>query len=142
MSPINITNPVSAFGEIYSSVLIGPIEYVVPILVDPSVFKSTSFVDTRGWLKPGTPLKVDGTVVSAGSQVIYGVVIEAQKIATSNSDAALDAVAPFMLPVVVVGVVNRDLLEDNLGRVVSADEISAFGASKGLFLTASLGGGS
>jgi len=86
-------------------------------------------VDQYGFIKPGVLLKstgvlADGTV----SEYIYGGVVEATKIHTDNTTLAgvtqdVDvAVAMFCL-------LNRDVLEDSLGRALTANELAAVNAA-------------
>lgn len=60
---------------------------------------------------------------------VHGCVVEAVKVAASNSDT--DRTAAGTVPVVVAthGLVNRDLLEDILGRALTASEIAGFAGS-------------
>lgn len=86
---------------------------------------TTNEIDTYGFLKPGVPFAKDGTTVGA-SEPVWGVTIEAIKVAASNSSADI-AAASTAIPVAVgFGLVNRDIAEDNLGRAYTANEIAGF----------------
>ena len=86
-----------------------------------------------GYLKPGVAFKSDGTLVSGASQTIYGVVIEPLQIPgqTTNSGLSSNTSDP-IIALGVMGIINRDIAEDNLGRAYSANEISAFAAAGSL----------
>jgi sugar/nucleoside kinase (ribokinase family) len=73
------------------------------------------------------PLKKNGVLVDGAGQAIFGVVPEPIKVANSNSAGDLAAAsAAFQLAIGTIGQVNRAIIEDNLGRALSADELSAF----------------
>jgi hypothetical protein len=122
--PISITNPVAEANS-YGHPFVGPgAEYTDVVLVDISDLGSDE-VDEFGYIKPGLPLKKDGNLIGSGDPV-YGVTLEAIKIATGNTDAILDAATDCHVAVGTHGIVNRDIAEDNLGRAYTADEIAAF----------------
>jgi hypothetical protein len=81
-------------------------------------------VDADGYIKPGVPLAKDGSTIANGIAV-WGVTIEAIKVASGGTDAILDAATDCFVAV-GFGLVNRDIAEDNLGRAYSADEIAGF----------------
>lgn len=81
-------------------------------------------VDAEGYIKPGVPLAKDGSTIANGVAV-WGVTIEAIKVASGGTDAILDAATDCFVAV-GFGLVNRDVAEDNLGRAYSADEIAGF----------------
>ncbi len=86
-------------------------------------------VDAAGYLKPGVPFSKTGVLVTAG--FVYGVTIEPIKITTPNpTNATLAAITadPFVA-CGVMGLVNRDIVEDNLGRALTAAEIAGFDAA-------------
>lgn len=112
----------------YGPVFLGEILAMEQILVDVSEL-TTDEVDADGWLKPGVPFKQDGTLAD-GSGHIYAVNPEPQ-------DLMLDTVPPtngtlaadtktFPLGMGTMGTVNRDIIEDNLGRALTANELTAF----------------
>jgi hypothetical protein len=70
---------------------------------------------------------------AGASDVLYGVVVEATKLVASNSDD--DRVGEFSVVVTVHALVNRDILEDVLGRVLTAGEVDAFSDHGALQLT-------
>ena len=96
---------------------------------------TTAEVDVDGYLKPGVPFRQDGTLVTAVSQIVWGVTPETIQlnVVTPVTNATLAAeVTTTNFPLVAVGTmgqVNRDIIEYNLGRALTANEISAFGAA-------------
>jgi hypothetical protein len=121
--PITIEATASEANS-YGNPLVGPAEYRDVVKVDISDL-GTGEVDIDGYIKPGLPLAKDGNLV--GSTIpVYGVVMEATKIASTNTDAVLDAATDCFVAVCTHGIVNRDIAEDNLGRALTADEIAGF----------------
>jgi hypothetical protein len=88
-------------------------------------------VDATGYLPVGLPIRADGTPVSAGGQTLIG-----------GGLLGPEAVGPFaagtdpdvFANVIVDGPVNKDMIEDNLGRVLSANELAALALAVGLEL--------
>ncbi|MCY7375991.1 MAG: hypothetical protein LH472_08475 [Pyrinomonadaceae bacterium] len=121
--PISVSKTVG--GQAHAPVFVGEIlaSDVVNVVVTAL---STAEVDTKGFLKPGVPFSKAGALVGAAVPV-YGVTIESIKVAASNSAADIAAAAA-AVPVAVgtIGTVNRDIAEDNLGRVYTAAEIAGF----------------
>jgi hypothetical protein len=112
----------------YGHPFVGPVEYRDLVLADVSDL-TTNEVDALGYIKPGVPLDKSGNTVGAGVPV-YGVTIEAIKTAhatipPTNASLAADTGA-FPIAVGTHGIVNRDIIEDNLGRALTADEIAGF----------------
>lgn len=113
-------------GTDYGSPFVGPVNYTLGINVTLSGM-TTAEVDANGVLKPGVPLQRAGTLVSGATQSIFGCVAEATKVAASNSGTDLTAAGTKEIAVVLQGAINRDILEDILGRTLTANEIAAFG---------------
>ncbi|HLL74816.1 MAG TPA: hypothetical protein VK421_06085 [Pyrinomonadaceae bacterium] len=91
---------------------------------------TTGEVDADGRLKPGVPFQKTGDTVGAGD-VLYGVNLEAVKIVAdgpTNDSLAANA-GTFPVTVGTIGTAHRDVIEDNLGRPLTADEIDAFDAA-------------
>lgn len=125
MSPI-LQRRVSTGDSIYSSVFVGPVDHPASVRVTPSAL-AAGVVDAHGYIPSGFPLAKDGTTVGAG-EAVFGCTIEAVKVAPSGSAADLAAATdPVDVTVGTIGQVNRDILEDNLGRVLTAAEIAGFG---------------
>ena len=99
-------------------------------------------VDADGYIIPGTPLQAansaaPGALVSSTGQYV-GVVIEAVKVpglTTVAADATVQAATDFQVAVARGGLLNRDMVEDNLGRALSANELAALELS-GIHYTA------
>jgi hypothetical protein len=91
-------------------------------------------VDADGYIKPGTPVQAPnsaapGALVSGASQYA-GVIVEAVYVGADpiDADADLDALTDIQAAVARGGLVNRDIIEDNLGRALSANEVAALEA--------------
>lgn len=68
--------------------------------------------------------------VTAGvSNRLRGVTIEAQKVAADNESGTIAALGTATVILATIGQVNRDIIEDNLGRALTDDEIAAFADS-------------
>lgn len=119
-----------AGGTSYVNPFIGGVDHPAQIKVDVSAL-TTDEVDAFGYLKPGVPLTKAGILVGAAPAFVYGVTFEAQKIVPANpTNVTLAAVtADPIITVNTVGHINRDALEDNLGRALTADEIAGFDAA-------------
>jgi hypothetical protein len=119
--PLGVTTTTG--GLAHSPVFVGQITGTDVVKVDLSDL-SDEEVDADGYIKPGVPLAKDGSIVGSGVPV-WGVTIEAIKVATGGTDAILDAATDCFVTV-GFGLCNRDVMEDNLGRALSADEIAGF----------------
>lgn len=122
----------TAGGDAYASPFVGPMNHPGTVRLDVSAL-STDEVDAKGYLKPGVPLKsggvlLDGTV----GEYVWGVNIEATKVAESNAAGDLAAAVDRDVTLGLIGVVNRDIIEDNLGRALTANEIAGFAAAGSL----------
>jgi hypothetical protein len=112
----------------YDPPFLGEILAMEQVLVDISEL-TTDEVDADGWLKPGVPFKQDGTLAD-GSGHIYAVNPEAQNLhmavlPPTNGTLAADT-RTYPLGMGTMGTVNRDIIEDNLGRALTANELTAF----------------
>lgn len=124
--PIRIKK--TAGDTTYAPVFLGEILAMEQVLIDVSEL-TTDEVDADGWLKPGVPFKQDGTLAD-GSGHIYAVNPEPQDlflatIPPTNTSLGNDTKL-FPLGMGTMGTVNRDLIEDNLGRALTANELTAF----------------
>lgn len=126
--PIAITKTAGTAN--YGNPFTNPIEAVEHVKVDVSGL-TTDEVDANGYLKPGVPLAKTGILVGASPAFVYGVVFEAVKIVPVNpTNTTLGNVTVDPLVAVgVIGSVNRDIAEDNLGRALTANEIAGFDAA-------------
>lgn len=117
----------------YGHPFVGPgAQYTDVIKVDISGLTSAE-VDANGYLKPGVPFLKTGLLVTAG--VTYGVTLEPIKIAADNVAGTLAAATDCFVAVGTHGTCNRDIMEDNLGRVLTAPEIAGFADDGALKLT-------
>lgn len=124
--PMSVTSVATA-GEIHPSPFVGPINHTVGIKVDVSALTSNE-VDANGYLKPGVILQQTGAPIGAPAQIAYGAVVEAVKVHTDNTTLA-GVTADVEVAVGLYVLINRDIVEDSLGRALSADELSAVNAA-------------
>jgi hypothetical protein len=129
--PLKVSKETGGTG--YGNPFVGPIGELLQIIVDISELTEAE-VDADGMLKPGVMFKSDGTLAD-GSGFIYGVNPEAIKIVDYVPTDALLAADTATIPVgcAVSGVLNRDIIEDNLGRAVSGNELTALGTAGSRF---------
>jgi hypothetical protein len=122
-------------GTTYASPFVGRVGELLQIVVDISGL-DTKLVDADGYLKPGAMFKSDGTQPN-GSGFVYGVNPEPIKIVDYVPTDALLAADVATIPVgcVVSGVLNRDIIEDNFGRAMTANEIAGLLPSAGARFT-------
>ncbi|MCA1571306.1 MAG: hypothetical protein LC798_13500 [Chloroflexi bacterium] len=111
-------------AELYDPVLRPGLVEMAAVTVDVSAL-TTREIDAQGYIKPGVVLKQNGTLVGVG-EAAFGIVVEPKKIPTAddNEAATLTAATDFRLPVAVYGIVNRAVVEDNLGGALTADELA------------------
>jgi hypothetical protein len=112
----------------YGKVFVGPVDHTDVVVVDISDL-TTKEVDSLGYIKPGVPFSKAGDLV--GSTVpVYGVTPESIKLNHATippTDVSLAAdTGTMQVAVGIAGLVNRDIMEDNLGRALTADEIAGF----------------
>lgn len=117
----------TAGGRTYANPFIGAVEHPAQIKVDVSGL-TTNEVDQFGYLKPGVPLAKTGILVGASPAFVYGMTFEAQKIVADNptNDSLAANTSDPIITINTVGHANRDVIEDNLGRALTADEIAGF----------------
>lgn len=96
-------------------------------LTDEFTISDADEIDNAG----GTATTSDTLVVTYVSEeeYVFGVVMEPVKVATGNTSALLSAATDIDVAVAVIGQVNRDVAEDNLGRAYTANEVLAFKAA-------------
>lgn len=113
----------TAGGVAHAPVFVGKILNTDVVKVDISAL--TAFeIDADGYLKPGVPFLKTGLPVTAGP--VYGVTIEAIKVAADGAAATIAAAVDCFVALGTIGTVNRDIAEDNLGRAYTAAEIAGF----------------
>lgn len=126
MTPIGI-NQVVAGGQTYGTPFVGPINHTMPVRLDVSSLDGTDFIDDDGYIKPGTPLTAAGVPASAapgaGTEAV-GIVPEALQVAPSGASADVTAAADHEIAVATICQVNQDVIEDNIGRALTANEIT------------------
>jgi len=127
--PVSLTT--TAGGVTHGNPFVGPVNHTAQLKPDISALTANE-VDANGYLKPGVPFTVAGLLPGAGT-VVWGVTVEATKVAASNSAADIAAVTtdPFVT-VATICQVNQDIIEDTLGRALTADELAAFAAAGSL----------
>lgn len=124
---------ISSAGKIYGRPFEGAVEHRAQVTIDVTALTSAE-VDSKGYLKPGVPFRqvsagVAG-LVNAAAQVIFGVSIETIKVANGNAAGDLSgASTAFPIALATICQVRRGIIEDNLGRVLSANELAAFVAA-------------
>lgn len=118
---IEITN--TAGAGTYGNPFVGAASGEVHVQVDVSALTARE-VDARGYLKPGVVLTIAGLLPGAANTAVVGVVPEPVKIAASNVGLAAITADPFVV-IKTIGLVNRDIIEDNLESALSANEIAA-----------------
>lgn len=125
----------STGSDSQASPFVGPVDHTIGLKVDVSGLTDDE-VDDNGYLKPGVPFKFAGGLLvladGTAGEFIYGCVVEATKIADDNAPATLAAAADVEVAVAFLCAVNRDILEDVLGRALTANEIAAFAAAGSL----------
>lgn len=122
-----------AAGDVYADVFIGPANHSVQILLDVDKFTS-AHVDSDGFLIPGVAIRENGTPVLNASEYVYGVLRERVRIGYDgttygNSNTILDAATDIEVAVFTAGQVSKAQMEDNLGRVLTQNEVDAFEAT-------------
>jgi hypothetical protein len=126
--PISATYPSNTPGDVYGNPFRGPVIHTAQIRINVTLLTSAE-VDAQGYLKPGVIFSdaVPGVLVGAAPAYAFGVVIEPIKVAAGNDAGSLAAAsAAFEIGVGTFGQVNQDVIEDNLGRVLTANEIAGF----------------
>ena len=120
----NIPSP----GSLYGHPLVSAVRDVDHVKLDVSTLTVVE-VDGYGYIKPGVVLQQNGSIVTAGSQIAYGIVIEAEKLPNrvNNTNLAADTTDP-LIAVCTDGLINRDIVKDNLGRDLNANELAALAA--------------
>lgn len=111
------------YDTTYANPFVGPIDHTTHVTVDISELTSAE-VDADGYLKPGVPLKPDGTLADGTAGERAYLTVEAAKVHTSNSGLA-SVTADVPVAVATVCQLNQAIGEDILGRAYTANEIAA-----------------
>jgi hypothetical protein len=111
---------------VHARPFIGPASHIAMVKVDISDL-TTYEVDENGYIKPGLPLDKSGNTIGDGVAV-FGCVAEATKIVDANpTNTSLgNNTGTAFVPVATICQVNRDIVEDVLGRALTAYEIAGF----------------
>lgn len=126
--PIRVTNPATA-DQVYASPFVGPVNHTAQIQVNLTLLTNAE-IDSKGYLKPGVPLTLAGILVGVAPAYVFGVTIEAIKVANGNAAGDISgASTSFEVAVCTVGQVNRAIAEDNLARAYTANELAGFVAA-------------
>ena len=130
--PMKVTNPLTSGGDAYAQPFVGaygdhtaPVSVVVANLTDDEV-------DANGFLKPGVLLNKSGALVTTG--VAYGAVVGPTKVAASNAAGDMTAAGTVTVIVATHCQLNRDVVEDILGRALTAAEIAGVPAGHSVTL--------
>lgn len=121
--PVRVTVD-SGGGQDLANPFVGPVNHTVGIQVALSTM-TTGEIDKYGYLKPGLPLTKAGAKIAAAG-FVFGVTVEAVKVAANNLAATIAALGTQEAAVATIGQVNRKIAEANLMRVYTAAEIAGF----------------
>lgn len=131
--PLDLNRQVSEAGKVYGRVFVGKAEYSSQIAVDITALTDDE-IDDQGFIKPGVPLTKAGALAGAGD-VVHGVTFEPLDVlhllpfSGVTKAAAIAAAGTQEIAVGTIGQVNRAIIEDNLGRALTVDEVAAFADS-------------
>lgn len=111
----------------YGNPLVGHLGGLLQVVVDISEL-TIAEVDADGNLKPGVMFKSDGTQPD-GSGFVYAINPEPISIGHATippTDVSLAAdTGTVPIGMATSGIINRDIVEDNLGRAMTANELTA-----------------
>jgi hypothetical protein len=110
--PIGVTNTAAA-GFAYSDIRVGECQ-VHQGKIDVSAL--TGVDDANNSLPVGLPILASGAPVTAGTDVVFGLI---------GPEPVKLGAADHFGNVIISGSVNRDAIEDNLGRALTANELAA-----------------
>jgi hypothetical protein len=102
----------TAGGQGYVDIRVGDGHGIHEGLIDVSTLGAAD--DAEGYLPPGLPLTAAGDPVGSGESA-YGVI---------GPEPVKMGAADHFGNMIMTGILNRDAIEDNLGRVLSADELA------------------
>lgn len=129
--PIRFKTTPAPNASSIESPFVGPIDHTVGIQVNLALLTNKE-IDTYGFVKPGVPLTKAGILVATGA--VFGVTVEAIKVADDNATATIAALGIQELAVATIAQINQDMAEDILERAYTAAELAGFAASTGLVL--------
>ena len=108
--PLSVSS--TAGGTAYVEIRVGDSHNIHQQVFDVSALTA----DADGYIQPGLPLLAAGGPVSGADQTATGVV---------GPEPVKEGAADHFGNVILDGVLNKDAIEDNLGRVLSANELTA-----------------
>lgn len=107
----------AAGGTAYGDIRVGECQ-VHQGLLDATTLAASR--DANGSLPVGLPVKADGTPITGVGQATFGLV---------GPEAVKLGDVDVFGNVIISGNVNRDMIEDNLGRALTADEVASLPAA-------------
>lgn len=110
--PLGVTNTAAA-GTPYGDIRVGECQ-VHQVKIDVSTL--TGVDDANNSLPVGLPILVTGAPVTAGTDVVFGLI--------GPEPVKLQAADHFG-NCMISGSFNKDMIEDNLGRALTANELAA-----------------
>lgn len=110
--PISVTST-AARGRAYVDIRVGECQ-VHQAKLDVSTL--TGEVDADDNLPPGLPIRANGAPVTGGTDVLIGVL---------GPESAPNGTVDHFANVIISGNLNKNAIEDNLGRAISANELAA-----------------
>lgn len=122
--PLRFKKTAAPNASSIESPFVGPIDHTVGVQVNLALLTNKE-IDTYGWVKPGIPLTKAGALL-ASTNPVFGVTVEAVKVAADNASATIAALGIQELAVATVCQVNQDMAEDILERAYTAAEIAGF----------------
>lgn len=120
--PIAQTTTTTA-GDSYGSIRVGDGHGIHQSLLNAAALAGNR--DARGYLPPGLPLQANGLPVTGISQTVVCVV---------GPEAVLLGTANIFGNAIFTGMLNVDMIEDNLGRALNANELSALALADAIVL--------
>ena len=121
--PLTVTKTTGDYA--YGSPFVGPVDHTAVLDVPLSALTDDE-IDSQGNLKPGIPLTKAGALVGVAPAFVYGVTVEAVKVAADNASATIAALGTIHVTVSTIAMVKKDMVEDILGRALTADELAGF----------------
>lgn len=115
----------SGSGTTYGNPFLGPLDHTAQISVNLALLTNAE-IDDHGYVKPGIPLTKAGILVAGSPAFVYGVTVEAIKVANDNLSGTISALGSQDIAVGTVGEVLQQMCADNLGRALTANELAGF----------------
>lgn len=112
-------------GTIYGRPAVGPTDHMFQLACNIAGLTNVE-IDEDGFLKPGVIFARDGSLVGIAPDYAFGFIPEPIQVANGNAAGDISGAGVQQIGVVIIGAMNRKIAEDNLGRVLTADEIAGF----------------